>query len=669
MSNVLPTSTAPAGSDMVAMSSADSPQTYMSMPESSPTIAPDLADTVFTTAVQGGLTRSQSSPAIMTHLSAYATEAIMVSTMAGIAAAAGTQDQQPSDSVASASASQQHVPGCTHGENDSQGTKLKFTNSMMQAYVAMRGPTMEGSGDPLFEWIRTREVRTGKDRASRLQDDRKDILKMLELIDKAIDSEATSGSTPRDGVFEMTKPPHHHHVKAQHPANAEGPVAQEKHFSWSDDDDDEEGGGPSGRISPCTFLAWAQGSKRWGRHSSIKDPQGVLSNASRIRPTHPTTSKVRLDPQYVQNHLPQIDQETGEELTPEYDVPLNPSIIYTPPGTVPHFWSSAFQERYNRMVPLIAQKHRNVLYGKVGGSVTPAGTNERYTKSQVDKVAKQEQYYHVASLPGPQALGLLDVQHSVVANQKGEINYIGNTATLQLRRIIAVQHRRGLLYQRYNMFIHGPRTTRTQKMSNIEDRIKEHIVNQFIENQSEIDRLFAIRAELYAKYLENLQIIATLEQGLKEDCLQLGFKSFEELCEEIVAMGGAHILDPAHLPENIRRDDAMYNSMNNTTNFPTNFPMNLPMNLPTELPTMNLGNPVNMEAGPSKKSEPQPQQPQQSQQHTSSMDSTHKQEQQRKKEESSEEEYVGKGKGISRRRGRVSLKPTVTFADEDDGHN
>ena len=74
------------------------------------------------------------------------------------------------------------------------------------------------------------------------------------------------------------------------------------------------------------------------------------------------------------------DQETGEELTPEYDVPLNPSIIYTPPGTVPHFWSSAFQERYNRMVPLIAQKHRNVLYGKVGGSVTPAGTNERYTK-------------------------------------------------------------------------------------------------------------------------------------------------------------------------------------------------------------------------------------------------------------------------------------------------
>lgn len=216
------------------MSSADSPQTYMSMPESSPTIAPDLADTVFTTAVQGGLTRSQSSPAIMTHLSAYATEAIMVSTMAGIAAAAGTQDQQPSDSVASASASQQHVPGCTHGENDSQGTKLKFTNSMMQAYVAMRGPTMEGSGDPLFEWIRTREVRTGKDRASRLQDDRKDILKyvnndisisasytniciyrMLELIDKAIDSEATSGSTPRDGVFEMSKPPHHHHVKVQ----------------------------------------------------------------------------------------------------------------------------------------------------------------------------------------------------------------------------------------------------------------------------------------------------------------------------------------------------------------------------------------------------------------------------------------------------------------------
>lgn len=101
---------------------------------------------------------------------------------------------------------------------------------------------------------------------------------MLQMIDKAIDSERMSSDTSRAAVFEIPKPPHQH-ITVQRPGNTERPVVQEKYFSWSDDEDDEEGGGPSGRISPGTFLAWARGSKRWDQ-GHIKDPQGVSSTSA-----------------------------------------------------------------------------------------------------------------------------------------------------------------------------------------------------------------------------------------------------------------------------------------------------------------------------------------------------------------------------------------------------
>ena len=60
----------------------------------------------------------------------------------------------------------------------------------------------------------------------------------------------------------------------------------------------------------------------------------------------------------------QYDQQTGEELTPAYEVPRSPSIIYQPPGVpvdgVPH--SAGFIAKFSRMNPQGAKELRDHVY-------------------------------------------------------------------------------------------------------------------------------------------------------------------------------------------------------------------------------------------------------------------------------------------------------------------
>jgi hypothetical protein len=84
------------------------------------------------------------------------------------------------------------------------------------------------------------------------------------MIDKSLHSEGTAGESPRDAVFEIERP------KVQHiepPAHMDLSIhalcASCNDFEFEADSDDEEADVPSGRISPCTFLAWSRGCKRW----------------------------------------------------------------------------------------------------------------------------------------------------------------------------------------------------------------------------------------------------------------------------------------------------------------------------------------------------------------------------------------------------------------------
>lgn len=88
---------------------------------------------------------------------------------------------------------------------------------------------------------------------------------MLEKIDEVLDPRNPAGHTPRDAVFEVERPSYEHlevppgmdmtfHRAQQNIARKE---------MLEPDSDDEEAWAPSGRISPCTFLALSKGCTRW----------------------------------------------------------------------------------------------------------------------------------------------------------------------------------------------------------------------------------------------------------------------------------------------------------------------------------------------------------------------------------------------------------------------
>ena len=97
---------------------------------------------------------------------------------------------------------------------------------------------------------------------------------------------------------------------------------------------------------------------------SHKEPQ---QDAPRLRPS---TEEERQSakshyPTYYKTMVRQFDQHTGEEMTPAYDVPQNPSIIYQPPGVplenvLPQ--SAGFISKFSRMNPQGAKELRDHVY-------------------------------------------------------------------------------------------------------------------------------------------------------------------------------------------------------------------------------------------------------------------------------------------------------------------
>ncbi|KAI1428729.1 hypothetical protein F5Y12DRAFT_799798 [Xylaria sp. FL1777] len=212
-------------------------------------------------------------------------------------------------------------------------------------------------------------------------------LRMLQLIDKALESSNMGGDSPRDCVFEVYRPDFEHIKPPQDMCMSPHVFAAScNDFEWEDDSDDEEADVPSGRISPCTFLEWSKDCVRW----NADDIEIKKDTTSYLR-MRPPTPKVPLPPRRHE-YIPrgrletQWDIYTGEELTPTYYVPTSPSIIYTPPGIeFAGFGNPNFQTQYRRMAPLVERELRTKLYG--GQDVLPRlsdGARDRISASEVD---------------------------------------------------------------------------------------------------------------------------------------------------------------------------------------------------------------------------------------------------------------------------------------------
>lgn len=182
-------------------------------------------------------------------------------------------------------------------------------------------------------------------------------------------------------VFEMQRPStiQHIHAPSELDLSLHKLVASCSGFNFGTDDvDDDEQGRPSGRVSPCTFLAWSRGCTRWDAKRvretpsifSVKEDSGSQEQPAHYhfhplyrepnqqicnevpeylpvltRPEQAAAFKTHLSvdvgvlaEQHYRRHgapdydhaIPQYDQVTGEQLSPFYNVPSEPSILYEP---------------------------------------------------------------------------------------------------------------------------------------------------------------------------------------------------------------------------------------------------------------------------------------------------------------------------------------------------
>ncbi|KAI0011664.1 hypothetical protein F4779DRAFT_636217 [Xylariaceae sp. FL0662B] len=438
------------------------------------------------------------------------------------------------DSSHSPSHPMRYLPGCSGGKPKNSEEKQLVSNAMMQAYVKMRGPCMGGADDPLFEWIRLREDLPLKKPPTHT----KHVSRMLEMIDKALESDNMGGDSPRDAIFEVKRPVIQHiEPPADMDLSIHALTACCADFEVEDDEDDEEGNVPSGRISPCTFLAWSKDCVRWDE-DEIKD---IAANTKRHRPPAPEFPATPKDhfPHYYTNAESQHDVFSGEELSPYYVVPSSPSIIYTPPG-IPqlNFPSAQFQEKYSRMAPLVARDLRDKQYGRPDTSASPTGTNEHYTYSEVERVANSMSTLGIGTLQGPQLPAHIAGQWRSIAEAEAEEAALYAEVNLQKTRIAELEAERARLRQYYLPALRERRARddAAQKAKSREARIREHLTLHARDAQHRFDLAWVKRAVQRRRADDARDRVARLELEIAEDCLLVGKLGPQDVYDEVLGL-------------------------------------------------------------------------------------------------------------------------------------
>ncbi|KAI0552832.1 hypothetical protein F4679DRAFT_581338 [Xylaria curta] len=421
-----------------------------------------------------------------------------------------------------------YLPNCSFGKPK----EIQIvSNAMMQAYVAMRGNYMGGQNenDPLFEWIQQREELAQASKPKIHQ--KRDVSRMLEFIDKALESSNMGGDSPRDCVFEVYRPDFDH-IKPPQDMDMSANVFSAccNDFEWTDDSDDEEAHIPSGRISPCTFLEWSKNCVRW----NADENENKKDTASNLR-MRPPTPKGPVPPKQHEHipygYFPQWDVNTGEELTPTYYVPSSPSIIYTPPGVeFTGFRTANFHQQYKRMAPLAERELRTKLYG--GEAAPPPqlsdDENEHFSSSEVNAAtaAVPELY----GRQGPEIEAAFQDQWAAIRRAEEAEKALYKHAEQQREYIARLQYDQRHL----NEFLPALQVRREMRDARAREqielqmrrgaKIRAYIAEHALEAQSRLDMAWYRLNCTQAKVSENMLRIAGLEHEVRELCFRGGVR-------------------------------------------------------------------------------------------------------------------------------------------------
>ncbi|KAI1637094.1 hypothetical protein F4809DRAFT_661515 [Biscogniauxia mediterranea] len=437
-----------------------------------------------------------------------------------------------------------YLPGCSGGQPKE---KQIVSNAMMQAYVKMRGPCMGGAEDPLFEWIRLREDLPVRNPAP---GHKKDVSRMLDLIDKSLEETNMGGDSPRDAVFEVERPHVDHiHVPEGMDTSIHALTASCADFEFEDEDDedDEEADATGGRVSPCTFLAWSKGCTRWDDSAAKVPHESIAATHQRQRPPTPppaddvpapaTPPRDRY-PHWYNEFEDQYDAVDGEPLTPRYHVPTEPSIVYTPPGVGPlDLQGPEFQAQYARMAPLDAWDLRRHQFGGPtrDQDVEPSGHDERYTWDEIEAVASQPQPFgRLGTFRGVDLRDYLSAQWAGVAANDAAAAAAQAQAADQEARVAALERDAAALRGVYLPALRRRRAWRARR-----GRIAEHLVRHHAEAQARLNASFYGLCRQRARRDRAAARLEALELEVGALCLAEGLACPQDVYDEVDGTGAA----------------------------------------------------------------------------------------------------------------------------------
>ncbi|KAI5928047.1 hypothetical protein F4810DRAFT_705941 [Camillea tinctor] len=428
-----------------------------------------------------------------------------------------------------------YLPACSGGKPKE---KQVISNAMMQAYVKMRGPCMGGTEDPLFEWIRCREDLPVRNPAP---GHKKDVSRMLELIDKSLEETNMGGDSPRDAVFEVERPNVDHiQVPEGMDTSIHALTASCAEFEFEDDEDDEEADAVGGRVSPCTFLAWSQGCTRWD-DSAAKVPHEVIATTHQRQrpatppPDRPQTPKDRY-PYYYHAVSEQYDAVDGSPMTPRYRVPTSPSIVYTPPGVdALDFQPPDFQAQYARMAPLDAWDLRRHQFGGPAQDLEPSGQDERYTTEEIESAALLPQRFgHMGLFRGADLRSYLSAQWAAVANNSAAAAAAESSAVAHETRARELEHDLALLQT-----VYLPALRRRRVWAARRARIAEHLVRHQAEAQARLNAGYYRLCAQDARRARGAARVQALEHEVRGLCLAEGLACAQDVYDEVDGTGPA----------------------------------------------------------------------------------------------------------------------------------
>ncbi|KAI0541612.1 hypothetical protein GGR58DRAFT_510704 [Xylaria digitata] len=367
-------------------------------------------------------------------------------------------------------------------------------------------------------------------------------IRMLQLIDNALESANMGGDSPRDHIFEVYRPDFEH-IKPPQDIDMSTHVfaASCDDFEWEDDPDDEEADVPSGRISPCTFLQWSKDCVRWNA-----DDVGKKEDTTSYLRMRPPTPKIP-EPPRRHNDIPcgrleaQYDIHTGEELTPTYCVPTSPSIIYTPPGVdFTSFKTPNFHAQYSRMAPLVERELRTRIYGgREVFPVMPDGEKDCFSPSEVDAATAVVPELH--NLRGPEIHAILRDQWAAILQAEEAERALYRHAELQRGHIERLQFDQRHL----NEFLPALQLRREMRDRRLQqeterkrrDTIRAYVADHALAAQSRLDMAWFRLNCTQAKVHDNMLRIAGLERQVRELCDSSGVRDPEHAYA--VLMGAA----------------------------------------------------------------------------------------------------------------------------------